>query len=93
MKIQKIRSISEAVSAGKLRELDFYDGVNDYQVKRWDWFYKGNQMNICVQWPIESIEGHMKAIYYAKRSINKWIKKKRAIIRFMSSDPDKLAGL
>ncbi len=88
MKIQKIRSIRDAVESGRLRQLDFFDGVNDMQVRRWDWFHVDRQICITVRWPQESVEGRMMALYQAKKGINRWLRKSKGFVQLMMAVPD-----
>lgn len=87
MKIQKIRSISEAVAAGILREMEVFDGVRDIAYRRWDWFYGGRQVHVQARWPAESAEKRMMAIGGVRRAINKWIQKHGALLSEMKAPP------
>lgn len=89
MRIQKIRSISEAVAQGILREVGGFDGVRDMVHRRWDWFHSGRQMHVGAQWPAESVEKRMMAIGGVRRSINRWIRKHGARLSEMKAPPHK----
>lgn len=87
MKIQKIRSVSEAVAAGILREMEVFDGVRDRVVRRWDWFHGGRQMHVQAWWPAGDAERRMVALGGTRRAVNKWIRKHGALLSEMKAPP------
>lgn len=86
-KIQKIRSLSETVAAGVLRETGAFDGVRDMECRRWDWIFMGHQQTVTAWWPAESPERRLLALGGVRRSLNKWIQKNRVTLSEMQAAP------